>query len=224
MVTKMMDLKPSRVEIDHHTIKLIVGVIAISLASLTSLFSQAQLESISASYHQGGWPRNIFVGFLFAISAFLLAYNGRSSLEMMLSKMAALAAMGVAMFPCGCDGHQEIIPYVHYVSAAVMFLVLAAFCYSFRKRARAKGHSQALVRSYIYALCGFIILASIAILALDYLWNGAITKWIHRLTFYGEAAGLIAFGVAWLTASRILPIITSREERLPMSPFRKDDE
>ena len=31
-------------------------------------------------------------------------------------------------------------------------------------------------------------------------------------------AGLIAFGISWLTASRILPVITSKEERFsPLS-------
>jgi hypothetical protein len=36
-----------------------------------------------------------------------------------------------------------------------------------------------------------------------------------------KAAGLIAFGIAWLTASRIIPIITGGEERLTLSPFGK---
>ena len=62
-----MTIKPTRVVIEHHTIKLIVGVIAISLATLTSIFSETPLESISASYHEEGWSSNIFVGFLFAI-------------------------------------------------------------------------------------------------------------------------------------------------------------
>ena len=215
----MMNLKPERTEIDHRTIKLIIGIIAISLASLTSFFSQTPLESISASYHEGGWSRNIFVGFLFAIAAFLLAYNGRSGLEMVLSKAASFSALGVAMFPCGCDSRAEIIPYVHYISAGVMFLVLVVFCYSFFQRARAKGHTQASARAYIYALCGFAILAAIIILVLDFLMNGAISSKVSRLVFYGEAVGLIAFGVAWLVASRTLPVITQKEERYKISPF-----
>ena len=82
-----MSSTPNRVEIDHHTIKLIIGGIAISLALLTSVFSETPLQSISASYHEDGWSRNIFVGFLFAISAFLFAYNGVSTREKVLSKM-----------------------------------------------------------------------------------------------------------------------------------------
>lgn len=210
---------PNRVEIDHHTIKLIIGVIAISLATLTSFFSETPIQSISASYHEDGWSRNIFVGFLFAISAFLLAYNGRSTREMVLSKIAALAAMGVAMFPCQCGSHLEIIPYVHGISSAVMFLILAVFCYIFFQRAYAKEHAQARFRAYIYALCGSIIIIAILIITTDNLLGGIISSEISRLTFFGEAAGLIAFGIAWLSASRILPLITSKKERLPLSPF-----
>jgi hypothetical protein len=207
------------VEIDHHTIKLIVGVIAISLAALTNLFSDTPLESISASYYIGGWSRDIFVGFLFAISAFLLAYNGRSTRELIMSKIAAFAALGVAMFPCKCGDHPQLIPYVHGTSAAIMFIILAAFCYIFFRRAYKKGHWQAMLRAIVYALCGITIAASILILAADNLFGGLISSKIGRLTFYGEAAGLIAFGIAWLVASRILPIITNEKERLSLSPF-----
>ena len=70
------------------------------------------------------------MGFLFAIAAFLLAYNGLSRTEMFLSKAAAAAALGVALFPCECGGHPALVPYVHGASAAVMFLILAYFCYS----------------------------------------------------------------------------------------------
>ena len=217
-----MKLKPAHIEIDHHTMKLIVGVIAISLAWLTSLFSQTPLESISASYHADGWSRDIFVGFLFAISAFLFAYNGRSTFQMVLTKIAAFAAIGVAIFPCYCGGHEEIIPYVHYVSAAVMFLILAAFCYSFFKRARGKRYPQAKFRAYIYAVCGLIIAASIAVMALDFVLGGAISSKVRRITFYCETTALIAFGVAWLAESRILPLITNKKERLSLSPFKKN--
>jgi hypothetical protein len=217
-----MKLKPSLIEIDHHTMKLIVGVIAICLAWLTSIFSQTPLESISASYHAGGWSRDIFVGFLFAISAFLFAYNGRSTFQMVLTKIAAFAAIGVAIFPCSCGGHEEIIPYVHYVSAAVMFLILAVFCYTFFERARGKRYAQSKVRAYIYAICGLIIVVSIAVLALDFILGGAISSKVSRITFYCETTALIAFGVAWLTASRILPFITNKRERLSLSPYKRN--
>ncbi len=216
-----MSKKLKHKEINRQTIKLIIGVIALSLASLTSFFSESAIESISAAYHEDGWARNIFVGFLFSIAAFLLAYNGKSITEMLLSKVAALSAIGVAMFPCDCNGHEQIIPYVHGVSAGVMFGVLAFFCYKFYERAQAKNHFRARLRAAIYAICGVVIVGSIVVLALDHLLEGVISSKVSRLTFYGEAAGLISFGVAWLSASRVLPLITLTDERHSLSPFKQ---
>ena len=209
---------PTKQEVDHRTLKLLVGVIALTLGNLTSFFADSKITSISASYYEGGWSQSILVGFLFAIAAFLLAYNGLSRPEMLLSKLAAVAALGVALFPCGCDGRAEIIPHVHFGSAAVMFLVLAYFCYVFYKRARAKGHTEANRRAFIYAVCGLVIIASIATMVFDTLAGGVLSATIPRLVFYCERAGLVAFGISWLTASRILPVLTRSDERFsPLS-------
>lgn len=210
--------KPERREIDHRTIKLLVGLIALLLATLASaLAGPPPISSISASYHTGGVARDFFVGSLFAIFAFLLAYNGFSRREMILSKVAAFAALCIAIFPCNCGDHAEAVPYVHGIAAAIMFVILAAFCFIFRSRALPKGHREARLRAGIYAVCGVVILLSIAVIALDPLLDGAISASVSRLTFRGENAALVAFGVAWLTASRVLPLISSGDERF--SPF-----
>jgi hypothetical protein len=211
--------EPIRKEIDHRTIKLIVGLIALTLAFLTNLFSADPLSSVSASYWAGGWSESIFVGFLFAIAAFLLAYNGYSKPEMVLSKAAAVAALGVALCPCGCDGRPELVPYVHWVSAAFMFLTLAYFCYGFYRRAMAKGHPQAKLRAWIYVVCGITIVGAIAVLALSRVLD--LQARIPRVTFFGEAIALVAFGVSWLTASRVLPLLTREDERF--SPLRESN-
>jgi uncharacterized membrane protein YiaA len=201
-------------EINHHTTRLIVGVIAVSLAFLTNLLSGGEIDSISASYHFGGITRDIFVGFLFAIAAFLLSYNGRCLHEAVLSKVAAFSALGVALFPCGCNGtYDEIIPSVHGTSALVMFLILAYFCNSFYQRASKKEHKEAMIRAKIYAISGFVIIGSILLLFLDALLGNAISTKLDRLVFYCEAAALVAFGISWLTASRVFPLITHPDER-----------
>lgn len=209
----MMLPNPKKEEIDHRTLKLLVGVIALTLGNLTSLFAGSKITSISASYCEGGWSQSILVGFLFAIAAFLLAYNGLSKSEMVISKFAAVAALGVALFPTSCKGQPQIIPYVHFGSAAVMFLILAYFCYVFYKRARAKGYPQAKWRAFIYVLCGIVIIASILILVIDKATGRVISSEIPRLVFYCERAALVAFGISWLTASKVLPVITRSDER-----------
>jgi hypothetical protein len=216
-----MATQPKREEIDHRTIKLIVGVIAISLPLLTSAFAGTAIDSISASYYEGGWSQSIFVGFLFAIAAFLMAYNGLTSTEMRLSKVAAVAALGVALFPCECGSHAALVPYVHGASAAVMFLILTFFCRAFYKRAMQKGYPQAKARAAIYTACGVAIVLAIVALAFDHFSGGALSSRIPRTVFYGESLGLIAFGISWLTASRTIPGITRRDERF--SPLRQDN-
>jgi hypothetical protein len=204
---------PAKPEIDHRTLKLLVGSIALTLGNLTSFFADSKITSISAAYYEGGWSQSIFIGFLFAIAAFLFAYNGLSRPEMLMSKVAATAALGVALFPCGCDGHAEIIPRVHFGSAGVMFLILTYFCRVFYNRALAKGHTEAKRRAFIYAICGFAIVTAILVMVLDTVADGVLSSRVPRLVFYCERAGLVAFGVSWFTASRILPGLTRPDER-----------
>jgi hypothetical protein len=218
-----MPTRPQHQEIDHRTIKLLVGVIAITLAWLTSAFANTTLTSISAAYYEGGWSQVIFVGFLFAISALMLAYNGYTKVEMVLCKVAAVAALCIAMFPCRCVDRDEIVEGVHGGAAIVLFLILAYLCWGFFRRARAKGYRQARRRSWIYAACGIAMLLSIASLAVETFTQGGITRYMARFVFYGEALGLVAFGVSWLTASRTLPFLTSRDERFsPLRPNNPD--
>lgn len=256
-----------RHEIDHHTLKLIVGIIAISLPFLVSWFADApqservgeagevvmpasvdgetvppssaeppdcdalsgSLDEISAAYHRHNTASDIFVGFLFAISAFLFAYNGRSKKELVMSKIAGVAALGVALFPCACTDHTtgesytQHQPFVHFGSAAVMFIILALFCNVFRRRARGKGHARARMRALIYTVCGLTIVAAIILMGIDGLTAskpennpGFFSERAPRFIFYGEAIGLIAFGISWLTASCMLPGITSKQERIPL--------
>ena len=76
---------------------------------------------------------------------------------MLLSKAAAIAGLCVALFPCACGDYRVRVPYVHYIAASVMFLVLAVFCYIFYQRAKRKGFAQARVRAGLYAICGGMI-------------------------------------------------------------------
>lgn len=216
---------PQREEIDPRTLKLIVGVIAISLAILTSAFSSHGLRSISESYYENGWSHSIFIGFLFAIASFLLAYNGVNPKERRLSLIAAVAALGVALFPCDCGHDPNVVPYLHGLSAAAMFIVLAYFCRAFygraREKARTKGYKEADRRAVIYVISGGAIVLSIAVLALDFALDHRLSAGFPALTFWGETVALVAFGIAWLTASKCLPGLAGKDEHF--SPLRADN-
>jgi uncharacterized membrane protein (DUF441 family) len=219
-----MSSQYKKCEIDHHTTKLIVGIIALSLAIFVSILSgEPDIDSISESYHRTDIARNIFVGFLFAISAFLFSYNGYSPKESFLSKIAAVSALGIAVFPCDCNMGKETIPYIHYVSAAAMFIVLAYFCICFYRRARGKESSQSKIRAVIYAACALVIVISILLMVADSLLDEVLSENIPRFVFYCEASGLVAFGIAWLTASRMLPLLTASGERIGFRPGKNNN-
>ena len=218
-----MDGKPLDTEIDHHTAKLIVGLIALSLAMFTDwLTPGVNISSISLSYHLTDNARNVFVGSLCVISAFLWSYNGYSMFQAVLSKVAAVAVAAVAFFPCDCftgrfdDGvarEATVAGGVHTASAILMFLILAIFCWLFYLRAREKDSKEAKLRGRIYRICAVAMVGAMAVQLLDILgvdFSG-ITQ---RVTYYVEATGLMAFGVAWMTASRMLPFITNEDERV----------
>ena len=121
------------------------------------------------------------------------------------------------MFPCEC-GHEARLPYLHDAAAATMFFILAFFCYEFFVRARRKGHPRAMARAFIYAVCGIAILVSILVMGSNVLLEGALAARIPRLNFFEESEGLLAFGISWLIASRVLPLVTRPDERF--SPLR----
>ena len=203
-------------EIDQRSMKLIVGVIALTLPVLTDWFAVAvgePLDSISESYWRGYWPQTIFVGFLFAIASFLIAYNGKSTREMVAAKLAAVAALGVALFPCGCDGEEEIVPGLHYLCATVMFAILAYFCYLFLRRALEKGHARAKLRAVIYAVCGIVIVLCSLALGYNGMTDASLSERVDGFVFWAESAALWAFGISWLTASHVLPGVNRPDER-----------
>lgn len=61
---------------DYHTIRLIIGLIAIIFPLVVGLRASQITDSISWSYHTNA--RDFFVGFLFVIGAFLISYKGRT--------------------------------------------------------------------------------------------------------------------------------------------------
>jgi len=48
---------------------------------------------------------------------------------------------------------------------------------------------------------------------IDHFTGGVIIHRLPRLVFYCEMLALMAFGVAWLAASHVLPWITAPQER-----------
>lgn len=196
-------------EIDYTTMKLIVGLIAISLSGITASFAKEPLLSISHAYCADGKTRDFFIGFLFAIAALMTAHNGASKHEKIASKVGGMSAVGIALVPTACTTDPGS-PW-HFVFASIMFSILAWFCWSFYQRTKIKPHqTEAARRRVIYGCCGIGIVISMLLIAA----KGIFGWWQNtNATFLFEAVGLALFGISWLIASHFLPFFDHPSER-----------
>jgi quinol-cytochrome oxidoreductase complex cytochrome b subunit len=216
----MKDEDPRQNVFDYRFLRLVVGVVALSLPLIVSLLAPEPLESISASYHEGG--RDVFVGMLVAVGTLMLAYNGHSRHESQASKTAAVAAILVALFPttcdtCGVDLKRSAT--VHFAAAFVLFVILAYFCFGpFREKIKDRRRgTKPRRRSDVYRTCGWLIVLSVLSIGIAWLLLDEATYARLRVTYFGEFTGLVAFGVAWIVAGKAIPLFVDEEERLPLS-------
>lgn len=241
---------------DYKTLRLLVGIVAIALPIVVLVAARAAvppIDSISASYWVDD-ARDLFVGALFIIATLMTAYNGHDPSgdenndgsatphpltkwisEKWISKVAAIMAVGVALFPTTCpNGVRNTDTVVHYISAVILFTIITYFCLgSFRKRALEKAvaaekASESLTgeekdkqkeiafkarrRALIYHVCGWTIIFSLVLAASSSVESiGRYTGWWNL--FLGELFALWAFGVSWFTASKVAPPLAQKDER-----------
>lgn len=158
-----------------------------------SLFVMGTLDgdvapSISDFYFTNG--RDLFVGTLFAIAVFFLAYTGHKPRgherlsDFWTAKIAGVAVLGVAFIPtAGPAGHPLPLVHralgvgpasaLHYASAGVFFTCLAIFSLVLFRRGRGRPERAALpaderrakeARDKIYLGCGIVICLTIALM------------------------------------------------------------
>lgn len=208
-----METGNSSAVFDYRGLRLVMGLIALTLPEVAVLLAGKSLSSISASYYSNA--RDIFVGQLFVVGAFLFAYNGHSEGESHASKVASVAALCVASFPVACDscavGAQSI---VHYVAASVLFAILAYFCFiPFQKGLLHQPGKGKARRRWVYLICGSVMVGCMLVMAIAYLLlpPALVLEW--RVTFWGEAIALTAFGLAWIASGKTFSLIADEEER-----------
>ncbi len=209
----MTDISRSMV-FDYRALRLLMGIFALSLSFVVSLISASPLTSVSASYHTEA--RDAFVGMLCIVAAFLWAYNGHSSLEARISKVAGLSAAIVAFAPTACDSCKwSITSIVHWVASAILFVILAFFCFvPFRRRTKGMSGKKGR-RGTVYLLCGWVMVVCLVGLLAAKLALPEETVQALRITYWAEAIALCAFGVAWIVAGKYIRLFVDEEEALP---------
>ena len=173
-------------------------------------------ESISAYYHTV--MRDVFVAILSAIAFFLYSYKGYDAKDKVLSKLAALFAVGIALFSCDVDlktncyiepvSVNALAGRLHIFFAVLFFLVLTYLSlFQFTKTDDAKTMTtRKKSRNRIYRICGFVMLGSIFMIALYWFWLESSFPNLGRLkpVFFLESLALTAFGISWLVKGQVI--------------------
>ncbi|TRY29814.1 hypothetical protein [Aliiglaciecola sp. M165] len=205
---------------NYMTLRAFIGAIAFCLPILVTCAANLEpdisLGSISEYYHTDA--RNLFVGSLCIVGTFLFAYNGWREdgstpiAQSALSKLAGVGAFGVAFLPTNSDEVKWLIcdkciesvealtATLHYVSAAILFIILCVFSLYFFPRNMSGASGGAKNRKLVYLLCGGTM--SFCMLAITLYKFDIITY--SRTVYYAEAFALWAFGVAWFVSGKFI--------------------
>ena len=198
-------------QINHKTMRAVIGAIACLLAPTVYFLSDTkeELTSISISY----WTNSgdIFVGSLIAVGFFLFAYNGTGNgrdWEFYLSKASCIFAVCVALFPTKGFNDKDHIPptwttsissaiglepgKIHYGAAILLFSCLIAMMWFFSNRAMKKKKPG---RALTYRIISVLMIVGIIVLFL-------IGKFfqLNNTVLLVEIWGLTLFGIGWFVA------------------------
>jgi hypothetical protein len=172
------------------------------------IFNVALQSSMSAYYYTG--MRDVFVGLGFVTGFFLLSYRGYDMHDRIVSAIAGVAALLVALFPMAPELHptakQISIGNIHLGSAFTFLLALSYFCLVlFPKNGNKMLTMKKKIRNRIYRVAGVTIILSMAFVGLYF----APTPLRDLLKpydpiYFAELVAFWAFGVAWLVKGQTI--------------------
>lgn len=186
------------------------------------------LPSLSDYYHT--IQRDIFVGCLFAIGTFLIAYRGHDPApgetlsDEILTNIAGFSAIAIALFPNESEAMQvtSFTQAAFGMQAAILghYLFAQGFLYSLAWMCFVHfGRTGSPHRRRIYRGCGLAIVAVGVVATCAAIGRRFGSEAVHAfvidnsVVFWCEAIGVWAFGIAWLTKGRAEMLLTRRRAR-----------
>lgn len=161
------------------------------------------LESSISSYYDTPM-RDVFVGILFVLGFFLLAYKGYKPIDNIAATLGFVFALGVAL--CPSSSSVKAVWVVYFVSAGLLFGVFVFFSlYLFTKTHEGEEPTPGKKRrNTVYWICGLAIVFFLLIMALCFIFLPPQVREAYKLIFWLETGALWAFGISWLVKGRFL--------------------
>jgi hypothetical protein len=194
--------------ISYLTLRKTVGLLGVSLVPVLVIGSfiidlingqpAAIQTSVSAYYYSS--MRNELEGILFGIGMFLLCYDGYDRVDSVISKLAGVFGLCIALFPTSpANETGGVISTIHYVAAGIFFALLAYMSIFLFTKKSPYPSLQKLKRNRIYRACGIVMAVAVTGIPFD----GITPIWekigfLHP-TLILEFLALTSFGISWLT-------------------------
>jgi hypothetical protein len=167
--------------------------------------------------------RDVFVGYVCTLSIFLFSYKGYDIADRIVSAMAGIFGLIVALFPtslkinpangsipqcniwCDVERHNWI-GILHLASAGLFILSLAYFTLFLFTKGETDPTPQKLIRNKIYKTAGYIMFGCIALLILFFVLPDGISQPLLKFkpVFWLETIAFLAFGFSWLVKGDFL--------------------
>jgi hypothetical protein len=188
--------------ISYLYLRMLIGLCGIVLPVTCLIYGLLNTiqDSISDYYYTG--LRDVFVGTLFVLGFFLLAYRGYESIDSKFANAGFFFALGCALFPCN-SAHVGI-RIVHFGSAFLLFCVfiffsLKLFTLGVKEAERTREKDT---RNKVYIICGWVMILCIVSIGLSRWLMAATQREATNITFWLESVALLAFAISWLTKGR----------------------
>lgn len=205
--------KHDRIIISWLGLRKLIGVIGLLHPGILYLggfliFNLGLQTSMSAYYYT--YMGDVFVGLGFVIGFFLLCYRGYDKHDRIVSAIAGLAAVVVALFPTAPEHNasalQIKIGYIHLGSALVFLLALSYFCLVlFPKSGATPITAKKRKRNMVYRVSGIVIILSLVFVGFYFVptpWQAFLKP--YQPIFFGEVFAFSAFGIAWLVKGQAI--------------------
>ena len=170
--------------------------------------------SLSATYYLSP----ALVGVLVPACIVLISYIGYDTLDNFITSLAGTFGLGIVLFPCKVSWIPEGTPVgffqipvevshiVHVACSALFFITIAIN--SIFQFTRTKGifTDQKRIRNIIYRVCGYGMLALLAVLAILRLFKAP-----GYFSMIIEIVLLLLFGIAWLVKGEAFPFLNDKK-------------
>jgi hypothetical protein len=179
------------------------------LLATTYFFGEERILWGSISDYYFTRSGDIFVGIIFSIAFFLIAYKGYDAKDQWLTNSAGFFSILAALLPTSppADLHDRIgiLPesearvIAHYVCAAIFFFLLAYISYFQFTKSRGIKTKEKEERNSVYRISAIVMVAVVVLIPVFVRIPG-----LPNSTFWLEWIALAAFGISWLTKGEFI--------------------